>query len=301
MEETEQILSLYDSCMLCPRQCKVNRSSGQKGVCGVGARPMIARAALHMWEEPCISGKSGSGAVFFSGCNLHCIFCQNQKISGGKAGREISEEQLAECYLSLQEQGANNINLVTGTQFLPSIVVSVHMARKKGLHIPVIYNCGGYESVEALKLLEGCIDVYLPDFKYLDEGLSKEYSHAKDYAVYAKPAIEEMVRQVGAPVFGEDGMIQKGVIVRHLVLPGEKAEAQRVIDYLYKKFGNQIYLSLMNQYTPMEAVKEHPKLKRRVTSYEYEKVIDYALEQGVTQAYRQCGRTSEESFIPEFY
>lgn len=296
----------YGLCRLCPRNCGINRLKGEKGFCRMGYRPVVARAALHFWEEPCISGQEGSGTVFFSGCNLRCVFCQNREISRGEAGKEISTDRLAEIFMELQQKGANNINLVTGVMFIPSIVTAIRAAKEKGLRIPVIYNCGGYESAEALRLLEGLVDVYLPDFKYMEEDAANMYSNAPDYAKWAKTAIAEMVRQTGKPVFDRRGMIQRGVIVRHLLLPGRRKEAERIIAYLYQTYGDDIYFSIMNQYTPMQISGKKPEagpfreLFRKVTSYEYEKTIDFALSLGITKGYMQEGGTAEESFIPPF-
>lgn len=300
----------YADCRLCPRNCGVNRLKGERGFCGMGPLPVVARAALHYWEEPCISGTEGSGAVFFSGCNLRCVFCQNREISRGLSGKAISTERLSEIFLELQEQGANNINLVTGVMFIPSIAAALLRAKERGLRIPVVYNCGGYEEPEALKLLDGLVDIYLPDFKYMEQESAEKYSMAKDYVQKAKEALSEMVRQAGEPVFDARGMMERGVIVRHLLLPGRRKEANAVIAYLYDTYGERIYLSIMNQYTPMappakpsesggngESMKE---LYRRVTSYEYHKTIEYALSLGVTKGYMQEGKTAKESFIPAF-
>ncbi|MBR5636347.1 MAG: radical SAM protein [Pseudobutyrivibrio sp.] len=287
-------------CTLCPRNCGVNRDEAL-GVCQVSSKVKVARAALHFWEEPCISGENGSGAVFFSGCPLHCVFCQNEEISHGKVGKEITTEQLAKIYLNLQKQGANNINLVTGTHYIPKIVDSVKMARQEGLIIPIIYNTSGYETVESLKLLEGIVNVYLPDFKYWDEELSTKYSHSKDYPQVAKAAIAEMVRQVGEPQFNEEGFIQSGVIVRQLLLPGHTKDSKAILEYLYQTYENRIYVSLMSQYTPMPHIAEkYPEINRRVTKREYESVVDYALELGFENAFIQDRTVAKESFIPEF-
>lgn len=296
----EQMKKLLTSCRLCPRNCGVNRLAGQKGYCGADAAVRIARAALHMWEEPCISGREGSGAVFFSGCSLGCRYCQNQKISAGENGREVSVERLAEIMLSLQEQKANNINLVTAGHFAPQTAAALSLAKKQGLMIPVIYNSSGYEKPETLKLLAGLVNVYLPDFKYITPELAKKYSRAGDYVETAKAALEEMVRQTGDPRFDPRGMITGGVIVRHLLLPGHVSEAKKVTEYLYRTYGDQIYISLMNQYTPMPAMKEDPLLSRRATRREYERLVDYAVSLGVSQGFIQEGETAKESFIPEF-
>lgn len=293
-------MEMQNTCRLCPRSCNVDRDSSH-GICQVSNTVKVARAALHFWEEPCISGENGSGAVFFSGCPLHCVFCQNEEISHGKVGKEITIEQLAEIYLNLQAQGANNINLVTGTHYIPAIVESVTKAREQGLKLPIIYNTSGYEKVESLKLLEGIVDVYLPDFKYMDKDLAAKYSHASDYPEIAKAAIDEMVRQCGGPVFDDNGFIRKGVIVRQLLLPGHVKDAKEIISYLHGKYDNRIYVSMMSQYTPMAHIAEkYPELNRRVTKREYESYVSYALELGIENAFIQDRKVAKESFIPDF-
>lgn len=291
---------LPKACRLCPRNCGVDRTAGQKGRCGVSAGIKVARAALHMWEEPCISGKGGSGTVFFSGCSLGCVYCQNREISGGEAGYEISGERLAEIFLELQDAGAENINLVTAGHYVPQVVRALERARARGLGLPVVYNSSGYEKTEMLRLLEGLVDVYLPDLKYMDEGLARRYSGAPDYPKVAQAALGEMVRQRPAPEFDRKGMMTRGVIVRHLVLPGHVQEAKRVLTYLHGTYGDQIYISLMSQYTPMESVTEDPLLGRRVTRREYGRALEHALEIGVEQGFFQEGETAKESFIPPF-
>lgn len=292
----------YEECVLCPRACHVNRSVlGQKGLCGMPDRVRIARAALHFWEETCISGKEGSGAVFFSGCNLRCVFCQNREISAGGAGIEISVERLSDIFLELQEQGANNINLVTPTHYLLSVAEALEKAKQKGLRVPVVYNCGGYESVEALKRIEGLVDIYLPDYKYVSAELAARYSAAADYPQRAWEALAEMYRQTGEAVLDERGMMRRGVIVRHLILPGHTKEAIAVLQKLYATYGNTICYSIMNQYTPLPYVaKEYPELNRRLTKREYDKVIDAAVSMGIENGYIQEGETAKESFIPPF-
>ncbi len=290
----------WNSCMLCPRRCKADRTRKQ-GSCGTGMGIRVARAALHMWEEPCISGEEGSGAVFFAGCSLGCVYCQNREIAAGLAGKEISEERLTEIYLELQGKGANNINLVTAGHYLPYIISSVGRARERGLNIPIVYNTGGYEEADALKLLEGTVNIYLPDLKYLSPELAARYSHAPDYPEIACAALEEMVRQVGEPEFDDRGMMTKGVIVRHLVLPGHVRESKKVIRYLYETYKDRIYLSIMNQYTPMPGIEEaYPELGRTVTAREYDEVVDYAIDLGVENGFIQEGETAKESFIPPF-
>ena len=297
MDITKKLLT---DCRLCPRNCGADRWKG-KGYCGVGAEVKIARAALHMWEEPCISGKEGSGAIFFSGCSLGCDYCQNRSISRGERGKAVTVEKLAEIMISLQEQNANNINLVTAGHYAPQTAETLYLAKEKGLRIPVVYNSSGYEKPETLRLLSGLVDVYLPDFKYLSPELSRKYSRAEDYGARAKEALKEMLRQTGSPRFDERGMITGGVIVRHLLLPGHVEESKRVVEYLYKTYGNQIYISIMNQYTPMPAMAKDPLLSRRVTKREYRRLVDYAVSLGVEQGFIQEGDTAEESFIPEFY
>lgn len=289
----------YSDCKLCPRQCSVDRTRA-KGVCKAGKKIIVARAALHFWEEPCISGKNGSGAVFFSGCPLHCVFCQNNDISWGKFGKEISNDRLAEIFLELQDKGANNINLVTGSQFIIDIVTAAQKAKKSGLTIPIIYNSSGYESVDSLKMLEGIVDVYLPDFKYMDANLSQKYSHAADYPKIAKLAIDEMVRQQSECKFDENGIIKSGVIVRQLLLPGHVNDAKEIIKYLYDNYGDNIYISLMSQYTPMPDMVKYPELNRRVTKREYDSLIDFAIELGISNAFIQDRKVAKESFIPDF-
>lgn len=291
-----------NGCTLCPRKCRALRINGKTGFCGETDTVRVARAALHFWEEPCISGEKGSGTVFFTGCTLRCVFCQNHNISDGSVGKEISVERLAEIFGELQEQGANNINLVTPTHFVPQIIKALDIARKQGMHLPVVYNTGGYETVETLKLLEGYVDVYLPDFKYLDKNHAKKYSMTEDYPEVAKAAIAEMVRQTGGPVFDEHGIIKKGVIVRHLLLPGCLNDAKNVVKYLFKTYGNRIFMSLMSQYTPLDSLdkEKYPELNRKVSPKYYDWLVDYAIELGVEQAFIQEGDVAEESFIPPF-
>lgn len=296
----EELQTMLKECHLCPRNCGVDRLAGQKGFCGVDAGIMVARAALHMWEEPCISGKEGSGAVFFSGCSLGCAFCQNRTISKGQSGKVITVEHLAELFLDLQAQKANNINLVTAGHFLPQVREALILAKEQGLTIPVVYNSSGYEKAEMLRYLEGLVDIYLPDLKYLEADLAGKYSHAKDYPEVAMKALEEMVRQVRMPEFDERGMMKKGVIVRHLLLPGHVRNSKKVLEYLYGTYGDQIYISLMNQYTPMPAMKDDPQLSRKVTDREYDRLLDHAISFGVTNCFIQEGETAKESFIPEF-
>lgn len=293
-------MNKYENCLLCPRKCGINRSTGQTGVCGVSSEIKVARAALHYWEEPCISGKRGSGAVFFSGCSLHCVFCQNREISDGKAGKLISKERLSDIFMELADKGANNINLVTPGQYIPDIVWAVNDAKSRGMKLPIIYNTSGYENVTELKLLEGIVDVYLPDFKYMDSTLSARYSRAKDYPSVAKQALSEMVRQQPDVVIDDaTGLIQKGVIVRQLLLPGHVNDAKAVLKYLYDTYHDHVYISMMSQFTPI-ALKDYPEINRTLTRREYERLVDYALEIGITNAFIQEGDVAKDSFIPEF-
>lgn len=293
-------MNKYENCLLCPRKCGINRSTGQTGVCGVSSEIKVARAALHYWEEPCISGKRGSGAVFFSGCSLHCVFCQNREISDGKAGKVISKERLSDIFMELADKGANNINLVTPGQYIPDIVWAVNDAKSRGMKLPIIYNTSGYENVTELKLLEGIVDVYLPDFKYMDSTLSARYSRAKDYPSVAKQALSEMVRQQPDVVIDDaTGLIQKGVIVRQLLLPGHVNDAKAVLKYLYDTYHDHVYISMMSQFTPI-ALEDYPEINRTVTRREYERLVDYALEIGITNAFIQEGDVAKNSFIPAF-
>lgn len=293
-------MNKYENCLLCPRKCGINRRTGQTGVCGVSSEIKVARAALHYWEEPCISGKRGSGAVFFSGCSLHCVFCQNREISDGKAGKLISKERLSDIFMELADKGANNINLVTPGQYIPDIVWAVNDAKSRGMKLPIIYNTSGYENVTELKLLEGIVDVYLPDFKYMDSTLSARYSRAKDYPSVAKQALSEMVRQQPDVVIDDaTGLIQKGVIVRQLLLPGHVNDAKAVLKYLYDTYHDHVYISMMSQFTPI-ALKDYPEINRTVTKREYERLVNYALEIGITNAFIQEGDVAKDSFIPAF-
>ena len=302
MERIKENMNILKDCTLCPRNCHADRFGGQRGRCHETAEIVAARAALHMWEEPCISGDAGSGAVFFSGCSMGCIFCQNHNIAEAKAGKIITIERLSQIFLELQGEGAANINLVTPTHYVPQIIEALEMARKAGLDLPVVYNTSGYEKVETLRRLNGYVDVYLPDFKYLDPEHAKKYSGAEDYPEVAKAALEEMVRQTGNPVFNDAGIMTKGVIVRHLLLPGCLRDARRIVKYLYETYGDQIYMSLMNQYTPLDTLnrEKYPELAKKVTKKAYDVLVDYAIDLGVEQAFIQEGETAKESFIPDF-
>lgn len=289
-----------EACGICPRECMVDRTNGVRGVCLADAEVYLARAALHFWEEPCISGKTGSGAVFFCGCNLHCIYCQNGSISSMKEAKRVSIDRLAEIFLELQAQGAANINLVTPTHYSLQIREAVLLARKQGLGLPIVYNCSGYEKVETLAMLEDVIDIYLTDYKYEEAELADAFSHAPDYPAAAKTALAEMVRQKPSCVFDENGMMREGVIVRHLLLPGHVRNSKAAVEYVYRTYGDRVYLSLMSQYTPMIHSEKYPELNRKTTKREYEKLLNHVLELGVTNAFIQEGGTAKESFIPAF-
>lgn len=286
-------------CTLCPRKCSVDRAVTH-GFCGEGETVRVARAALHFWEEPCISGMGGSGTVFFSGCNLRCVYCQNKPISRGDVGREITPERLCEIFFELREKGAHNINLVTPTHFQRQIKEAVSSAKSKGFDLPFVWNTGGYESAEAIDSLSDTVDIYLTDFKYMSSELALKFSAAADYPDVAKAALDVMVRTKKKPVFEENGLMKSGVIVRHLVLPGHTDDSINVIRYIHERFGDSVVMSIMRQYTPMEKNEKYPELSRKLTSYEYEKVTSAAMEMGIKSAYGQEKGTAKESFIPEF-
>ena len=292
----------YRECTLCPRNCRVNRFE-EKGFCKSSSHIKVARASLHMWEEPCISGVKGSGTVFFGGCSLKCVYCQNWDIASGEVGKEISEERLSDIFLELQEKGAHNINLVTPDHYLPSIREALISGKKNGLNIPIIMNCSGYEKASEIKKLDGLIDIFLTDFKYMEEDLAEKLSKARDYPHRAKEALEAMVSITGNPRFDDNQMMTKGVLVRHLLLPGHKKNAKAVLSYLKETYGEKIIVSIMNQYTPFESpenVEVPEEMKRKVTKREYENVVSYALSIGLHKAFIQEGDTAKESFIPNF-
>lgn len=289
-------------CNQCPRKCNKERIEGNKtsyGYCQVSVLPKVARAALHFWEEPCISGEEGSGTVFFSGCNLRCVYCQNVEIAAGVRGKEITIERLSKIFLELQEKGANNINLVTPSHYFPQIKEALLLVKEK-LRIPVIANTSSYDSVEVLREMEGLIDIYLADYKYKDSTLAEKYSHAKDYPQVAAEALKEMFRQVGEPEFDERGIMKKGMIVRHLLLPGCSDDSKAVLKFLYETFGDSVFISIMNQYTPLPHLEKYTELNRRITEEEYDEIVDYAIELGIENGFIQEGETAEESFIPDF-
>lgn len=292
----------YKSCRLCPRQCGVSRSTA-RGYCGSADQVKAARAALHHWEEPCLSGTCGSGAVFFSGCSLGCCFCQNHALSQEGFGAEISVRRLADIFLELQNQGAHNINLVTATQYLPSVTQALDLVKKQ-LRIPVVYNCGGYELPEIVHALASYVDIWLPDLKYYDSALSARYSKAPDYFARASAAIRQMIEQTGPPVLDADGIMTSGVIIRHMVLPGAKEDSLNLLRWLKESLPTDgFYISLMSQYTPFyKAASENsfPELSRRITTYEYQKVVDEAIRLGLTAGYMQEKSSAKEEYTPPF-
>ena len=286
-------------CNICPRKCNAERlplAENGEGFCGLGGAPKIARAALHFWEEPPISGENGSGTVFFSGCNLGCIFCQNKKISRGRFGKTVTPERLREIYEELINKGAHNINLVTPTHFADAVLASL----EPKLSVPVVYNCGGYESVETLKRFEGKIQIYLPDIKYSDNALAKKYSAAPDYFETAKEAVKEMYRQTGKYDIGDDGIMKKGVIIRHLILPGQLENTKKVIDWVKNDFApGEVLFSLMSQFTPVEGCNTD-ELYRRLTKDEYSEIADYLFESGIEDGFMQELSSAKEEYIPPF-
>ena len=301
--EVKQVKSeLYSACKLCARECKADRNSGKTGFCGADNRIKVARCALHFWEEPCISGEKGSGTVFFSHCTLKCVYCQNYNISTKNQGRYVTEEELSYMFLGLQNQGALNINLVTPTHYVPGIIEALKSAKQKGLTLPVLYNTSGFESTETLELLRGYVDIFLPDFKYFTAEYAQKYSGSKDYPDVVKKAIAKMFDLVGKCEFDEDGIIKKGVIVRHLMLPELHDDSKKILEYLYKTYGDDIFISIMSQYTPLPTLpKEFPELATKIDMTVYDKVLDFAVSIGIENAFVQEGEAASESFIPEFW
>ena len=290
-------MDILECCTLCPRNCRINRYK-HNGACGANSNIKLAHYSLHEWEEPIISGSNGSGTVFFSHCNLKCIFCQNNEISELGYGKEISNKKLSDIFIRLQDMGAHNINLVTPTHYVPQIIDSLDMSMDE-LNIPIVYNTSSYENVETIKMLDGYIDIYLADLKYFDNELGKKYSNCHKYFDYATKAIDEMYKQVGQPIIENDLMV-KGLIVRVLILPGHIDDAKKIIYYLYKKYKDNIFISIMNQYTPMKKFDEFKNLNRKITTSEYDEVVNYAYELGVRNAFIQEGETADSSFIPKF-
>lgn len=290
---------IYECCTLCPRMCRADRTRGT-GFCGCTDQVFAARAALHFWEEPCISGIGGSGTVFFSGCTLKCCFCQNYQISSEGLGKKISIPELSDIFLALQQKGAENISLVTATQYLPSVLAALDTVKDR-LRIPVVFNSGGYERTETLKLLDGYTDIYLPDLKYYDGSLSRKYSQAGDYFTYASSAVSQMIRQAGPPVFDERRVMKRGVVIRHMVLPGQYRDSLRLLDWMSANLPEDGFLlSLLSQYTPFYQASAYPEINRRITTYEYEKVLDHAVYLGLTDGYMQEKSSAKEEYTPPF-
>lgn len=287
-------------CNICPHNCNINRTAGQTGRCRSSNKIKIALASLHYFEEPCISGTNGSGTVFFSNCNLSCVFCQNYKISQQGKGYEITVEELSNIFLAQQKKGAHNINLVTPTMYVPQIIEAIKIAKKRGLSLPILYNSNGYEKVETIKQLNGYIDVYLPDLKYFDDELAKKYSKINNYFENASKAILEMYFQVGIPEFNKNGIIQKGLIIRHLVLPNNLENSKNVLSWIKKNMPKDVYVSLMAQYFPTFKAKDIPELNRKLTSEEFAEIKSYFDELGFINGYFQELGEHEEEYVPEF-
>ncbi|TDT63368.1 radical SAM protein [Fonticella tunisiensis] len=295
----DKIFSELMECRICPRNCGVNRYE-KKGYCKAGDKVFVAKAFLHTWEEPCISGERGSGTVFFSNCNLGCVFCQNDIISHGGHGKEISIVRLYEIFLELQAKGAHNINLVTPTHYIPQIREALVMAKERGLKIPVIYNSNAYEREEALKGLEGLIDVYLPDIKYFDNRYSVRYSKAPDYFKYASKAVLEMFRQVGTPVFDDRGLLKKGLMIRHLMIPGLLFDSKKIVDWVLESLPREVYFNIMCQYTPLNNLEAYPEIRRKVNRGHYESLIDYAISKGLENGFIQDFESATDEYVPDF-
>ena len=291
-------MELLKQCMICPRKCGVNRYE-KRGYCGASNKVKVAYFSLHEWEEPIISGTQGSGTIFFSHCNLKCLYCQNKKISIDGYGKEISNKRLKEIMLELQAKGAHNINLVTPTHYAPQIVSVLHKIKGNELKIPVVYNTSSYENVGTIMMMRNLVDIYLADLRYFDDSLAKNYSDCNNYFEIATYAIDEMARQVGTPIFNDAGILQKGLVVRVLIIPGHLDDAKKIIEYLYKTYQDDIFISIMNQYTPINTC-IYSNLNRKLTQDEYDEVIKYALELGVKNAFIQEEETASESFIPPF-
>lgn len=292
--------NILSECTLCPHKCKVNRLDGELGRCKAGKEIKYNLAMLYYNEEPCISGEKGSGNIFFSCCNMNCVYCQNYKISQLRNGNEITIEELAELFLNLQNKGANNINLVTATMYVPQIIESIEIAKKLGLKIPIVYNCGGYESVETIKMLNGYVDIYLPDFKYYNNDTAFKYSKIKNYFENASESIKEMYKQVGDPIIGENGIMKKGVIIRNLILPGKTEESKLILKWIKDNFENNVYVSLMAQYFPCYEAKKYDEINRKITQKELNEVENYLFELDITNGYIQDLEEQEEQYVPKF-
>lgn len=294
------MIEKLSNCTICPHKCNVNRLKGNKGKCGCDNKLKIALASLHYYEEPCISGKNGSGTVFFTNCNFKCIYCQNYEISQLGKGREITIEELANIFLKQQEKGANNINLVTPTSYVYQIIEAIQIARNKGLNIPIIYNTNGYENEETIELLNGYIDVYLPDLKYYDNNLGKKYSGIDNYFSIATKAILKMYEQVGTPIFNENGIIQKGMIIRHLVLPNHLLNSKHILHWIKENMPNDVYVSVMAQYFPTYKAQEDKLINRKLTKKEYKEIENYLYLLDLKNGYMQELGEHEEEYVPDF-
>ncbi len=292
--------NLLNHCTLCPRRCGVNRNASARGFCGAGRMVRVARTMLHAWEEPCLVGAHGAGAVFFSHCTLRCVYCQNHAISHAGSGTEMSVEELSSCFLALQQEGAATLDLVTPTHYTPQILAALRIARAQGLNLPVVWNTSGYETVENIDRLAGAVDIYLPDLKYVSKESGRLYSCAPDYAAAAWAALGAMVAQAGAVQFAADGRLMRGVLVRHLVLPGHRHESIALVRRLWETFGDAIQLSLMRQYTPLYRAAEFPPLHRRLTTFEYESVVAAARDLGMEHVYVQSAEAVGAQYVPNF-
>ncbi len=294
------LTDLYRCCTLCPRQCRVDRTTGERGFCGQPAHIQAARASLHRWEEPCLAGEKGAGTIFFTGCTMDCLFCQNQALKRPGAGWPVSRERFAEICLELQQQGAACLDLVTPTMFLPSLIGGIKLAKEQGCTLPVVYNTSGYERPEMLRLLADTVDIWLPDFKYLSPNSAKMYSKTENYPENILSVLDEMVEQQPNPVFTAQGLMKKGVLIRHLMLPGLERETRLILRTIQKRYGNRVWFSLMSQYTPTPGVKNHPTLCRAVEPKAYQSAVRYALSIGLEQGFIQQEGAVNESFIPDF-
>lgn len=293
-------MEILESCTICPHNCKVNRLEGKIGRCRCGNNVKLALSSVHLAEEPCISGKNGSGTVFFSNCNLRCIYCQNYEISQCGKGKEITIEELTKIFLEEQAKGAHNINLVTPTMYVPQIIESLKIAKKNGLRLPIIYNTNGYENVETIKMLEGYIDIYLPDLKYYSNELSKKYSGVDNYFYIASNAIKEMINQVGVPEFDEEGILIKGVIIRHLVLPNHIQNTKNILNWIKENLPQEVWVSVMAQYFPTYKAKEDELLNRKLKIKEYREIENFLYLLDLENGYLQELEEDEEQYVPKF-
>lgn len=293
-------MNLYKNCSICPRNCRIDRTKGQIGYCQSGHEIKAALASVHMWEEPPISGSCGSGTIFFSGCNLRCVFCQNYTISSENSGKTISTERLSEIMLEQQARGVHNINLVTATHFIPSIIKAVQKAKNNGLKIPIVYNTGGYEKVESIKMLEGTVDIYLPDIKYFSSELSLKYSGASDYFSYASEAVLEMYRQTGNNIYDDNGIMKSGVIIRHMIMPSHREDSYKVLDWIRDNIGTEACVSLLSQYTPAYNAEKYKEINRKLMSLEYTRVIEHFFDIGLKNGFMQEKSSAESKYTPIF-